>query len=60
MVKGEPLFGIDTVVPGMLYAVFQKCPVFGGKVASANVDAIKRCPACAMPSWSTAAAISPG
>ena len=26
VVKGEPLFGIDTVVPGMLYAVFQKCP----------------------------------
>ena len=44
VVKGEPLFGIDTVVPGMLYAVFQKCPVFGGKVASANLDAIKSMP----------------
>jgi len=44
IVKGEPLFGIDTVVPGMLYAVFQKCPVFGGKVASANTDAIKSLP----------------
>ena len=42
IVKGEPLFGIDTVVPGMLYAVFQKCPVFGGKVASANLDEIKQ------------------
>jgi isoquinoline 1-oxidoreductase beta subunit len=41
VVKGEPLFGIDTVVPGMLYAVFHKCPVFGGKVVSANLDAIK-------------------
>ncbi len=28
----------------MLYAVFQKCPVFGGKVASANIDAIKALP----------------
>ena len=28
----------------MLYAVFQKCPVFGGKVASANVDAIRKLP----------------
>jgi isoquinoline 1-oxidoreductase subunit beta len=44
VVKGEPLFGIDTVVPGMLYAVFQKCPVFGGKVVSANVDEIGKMP----------------
>ncbi len=44
VVKGAPLFGIDTVVSGMLYAVFQKCPVFGGKVVSANLDAIKSLP----------------
>lgn len=44
VVKGEPLFGIDTVVPGMLYAVFQKCPVFGGKVISANLDAVRKLP----------------
>ena len=44
LVKGEPLFGIDTVVPGMLYAVFQKSPVFGGKVVSANVDEIGAMP----------------
>lgn len=44
VVKGRPLFGIDTVVPGMLYAVFQKCPVFGGKVASANLEAIGKLP----------------
>ena len=44
VVKGEPLFGIDTVVPGMLYAMFQKCPVFGGKVVSANIGAIKAMP----------------
>jgi isoquinoline 1-oxidoreductase beta subunit len=42
VVKGEPLFGIDTVVPGMLYAVFQKCPVFGGKVAGANLAALRK------------------
>ncbi len=44
VVKGHPLFGIDTVVPGMLYAVFQKCPVFGGKVVDANLDVIRKLP----------------
>jgi isoquinoline 1-oxidoreductase subunit beta len=44
IVTGQPLFGIDVTVPGMLYAVFQKCPVFGGKVASADVAAVKGLP----------------
>jgi isoquinoline 1-oxidoreductase beta subunit len=41
IVTGKPLFGIDVTVPGMLYAVFQKSPVPGGKAVSANLDAIK-------------------
>jgi isoquinoline 1-oxidoreductase beta subunit len=44
VVTGQPLFGIDVAVPGMLHAVFQQCPVFGGKVARANVDALKALP----------------
>ncbi|MDE3154164.1 MAG: xanthine dehydrogenase family protein molybdopterin-binding subunit [Acidobacteriota bacterium] len=44
IVTGQPVFGIDMVRPGMLYAVYQKCPVFGGKVVSANVDAIRALP----------------
>ncbi len=44
IVKGTPLFGIDVTVPGMRYAVFQKCPVFGGEVVSGNIDAIKSQP----------------
>jgi isoquinoline 1-oxidoreductase beta subunit len=41
---GEPIFGIDVTVPGMLGAVFVKCPVFGGKAVSANLDEIKAMP----------------
>jgi isoquinoline 1-oxidoreductase beta subunit len=41
ILTGKPIFGIDVTVPGMLYAVFQKTPVFGGKAVSANLDAIK-------------------
>lgn len=41
---GAPIFSIDFTLPGMLYAVFEKCPVFGGKVESANLDLIKSQP----------------
>jgi isoquinoline 1-oxidoreductase beta subunit len=41
IVTGQPLFGIDVRVPGMLYATFEKAPVFGAKVASADLDAAR-------------------
>ena len=41
IVTGQPLFGIDVKVPGMLYATFEKAPVFGAKVASADLDAAR-------------------
>jgi isoquinoline 1-oxidoreductase beta subunit len=41
VVTGAPLFGIDVKLPGMVYATYTKCPVFGGKVKSANTDEIK-------------------
>ena len=44
IVTGKPLFGSDVKVPGMLYAVYQRCPVIGGKAVSANLDAIKALP----------------
>jgi isoquinoline 1-oxidoreductase beta subunit len=44
IVKGEPLFGIDIELPGMKYAVFEKCPVFGGKVRAANLEEVRAQP----------------
>ena len=44
IVTGTPLYGIDVTVPGMLYATFVKSPVFGGKVASANLDVVRKQP----------------
>lgn len=44
LVTGEPLFGIDTQLPGMVYATYTKCPAFGGKAVSANLDQIKKLP----------------
>lgn len=44
IVMGKPIFGMDITVPGMLYAVFEKCPVFAGRVVSANVAEVKALP----------------
>ena len=44
IVTGQPLFGIDVTVPGMRYAVFERCPVFGGKPLNANLEDIRALP----------------
>ncbi|HET9362702.1 MAG TPA: molybdopterin cofactor-binding domain-containing protein, partial [Vicinamibacterales bacterium] len=41
---GKPIFSIDFALPGMLYAVYEKAPVFGAKVATSNVDDLKKLP----------------
>ena len=44
IVTGKPIYSIDFTLPGMLYAVYEHCPVFFGKVASSNVEAIAKMP----------------
>src|ERR1700722_16299436 len=43
-VNGSAQYGIDVRVPGMVYAVVARCPVFGGKVASFDAAKAKAVP----------------
>lgn len=38
---GQPTYGIDVRVPGMLFATYAKAPVFGAKVASVDLAPAK-------------------
>jgi isoquinoline 1-oxidoreductase beta subunit len=44
IVTGQPLFGIDQKLPGLLHAIYVRSPGFGGKVAKANLDDVKKLP----------------
>ena len=41
IIHGEPIYGVDTKLPGMVYAAFERAPVFGAKYVSANLAAAK-------------------
>jgi len=41
---GKPIYAIDFTLPGIVFAAYEKCPVFGGKVVSANLDEVKSIP----------------
>jgi isoquinoline 1-oxidoreductase beta subunit len=43
-VDGTARYGIDTVVPGMTYAVIARCPVFGGRMAGYDAAKAKAVP----------------
>jgi hypothetical protein len=44
IVRGEPLFGIDQRVPGMVYATFAKAPAIGARAVSANLAEVRALP----------------
>ena len=44
IVTGKPSFSVDINPPNMLHAIYEKCPVFGGRVVNANIDEIKKLP----------------
>ncbi len=44
LVRGEPLFGIDQRVPGMVFATFTKAPAIGARAVSANLDEVRKLP----------------
>jgi isoquinoline 1-oxidoreductase subunit beta len=44
VLAGQPVFGIDKTLPGMKYATYVKSPVYGAKLKSADIDAVKAMP----------------
>lgn len=44
IVTGKPIFGIDVTLPGMLYAVYERGPSLYAKVATHNLEDIKKMP----------------
>jgi isoquinoline 1-oxidoreductase beta subunit len=44
IVKGKPIFGIDTRLPGMLYAVYEVAPAHGGRLGTVDIEAARRAP----------------
>jgi isoquinoline 1-oxidoreductase beta subunit len=42
IIGGKAKYGIDIKVPGMVYAVVERCPVLGGKIKSVDNSACKQ------------------
>jgi len=44
ILTGQAIYASDVRLDGMLYAVYQKCPVFGGKARGANLEHVRTLP----------------
>lgn len=44
ILRGEPIYGLDTRLPGMLYAVYERSPVIGAKLKQADVGEVLKQP----------------
>jgi len=44
IVRGEAIFGVDTRLPGMLFAIYEVAPAHGGRLVRADTEAAKRSP----------------
>lgn len=44
IVRGEPIYGIDTRLPGMLYAYYERSPAIGAKLKSADLSKVLKRP----------------
>src|SRR5690606_2243163 len=44
IVRGEPIFGVDVQLPGMVYAAFERPHIFGSRLKSANLESAKAAP----------------
>jgi isoquinoline 1-oxidoreductase beta subunit len=44
IVRGEPIYGIDTKLPGMLYAYYERSPAIGAKLKSADLSEVLKRP----------------
>lgn len=40
ILRGEPMFGLDTRLPGMLYAVYARSPVIGARLKRADLASV--------------------
>lgn len=44
IVRGEGIFGVDTRLPGLLYAVYEVAPAHGGRLVKADIESARQSP----------------